>query len=85
MNSHYPTSAELAAFRRSIHNRTSNHGLYEPCITDDPTWNYSAERVSGIGFRAVAIREQDVSSPPVSAYVNSRREAGRMRSETFAL
>lgn len=68
----YPTSATLAAFRRSIHNRTSNHGLYEPCITDDTYPSvWPGERSDGIGYRSTYYgMAADIA----------RREASAMRS-----
>jgi hypothetical protein len=82
---HYPSTAELAAFRRSIHNRTSNHGLYEPCITDDkwPT-TWPGERGHGIGFRWSGSLFGYAGCGPDAAFVNMRHEASAMRSRAYA-
>lgn len=85
--SHYPSTAELAAFRRRIHNRASNHGLWEPCITDDtiPTvWR--GERENGIGYLETAPDAMCIVIPDGAVHTGAiaRRRAGVLRTRAYA-
>lgn len=74
-----PSSADLAAFRRRIHNTNpaEDHGLYEPCYVDDviPTV-WPGEREHGIGRITPGAAHQTLSGV--------RREASALRSRAYA-
>ena len=78
--SHYPTSAELAAFRRSIATPSMAADPFWVCCPSPESGAWSHERERGIGYRDRGSVFDDIYYPAVTA----RREASRMRTAAFA-
>lgn len=88
--SHYPSTAELAAFRRSIHNANPDVdwriGPDAPCfVNDPPAAAWPDERRDGIGYLETAPDAMCIVIPDGAVHTGAiaRRRAGVLRSRAY--